>query len=275
MSTRTVPANPDASDGAGGERRRRVAVIAGGVALVTIALGATACTAAPSSSSPLSLSGAAGPSTSSGPAAPVAVTSSSAAPGAPVAVASPALVSAAPTTPGSPTRGTPSRPATAPAHSGGSSTPPRSATSPASSAPSNPGPPSYTPPPSDQPSSAPSTEPASSPPDAGGGLSVSRDCPDQTTVSVLDPYTCTLTASGGTTPYDWLLFVNGEEDLGIGGGLLPTGLSVTGSGSPFATYIITGKPESRGTYAITVTVIDSEPVRPQVSASTSFTLTVQ
>jgi len=114
MSMRIVPGNPAASDGAGGERRRRVAVIAGSVALAAIALGATACTATPSgSSSALSLSGSTGPATSAA-APPIAGTS--AAPGAPVAVASPALVSMTPTTPGSTTRrGTPSRPATAPA----------------------------------------------------------------------------------------------------------------------------------------------------------------
>ena len=89
---------------------------------------------------------------------------------------------------------------------------------------------------------------------------------------MLDPYTCTLTASGGTPPYQWTEFVNGNIDYGYS---LPTGLSVTGSGAPFATYIISGKPELRGTYVIAVTVNDSEPVIPQVSASTSFTLTVQ
>jgi hypothetical protein len=89
---------------------------------------------------------------------------------------------------------------------------------------------------------------------------------------VLDPYTCTLTASGGITPYQWTEFVNGNIDYGYS---LPVGLSVKGSGAPFATYIITGKPTQRGTYVIAVTVNDSTPVIPQVSASTSFTLTVQ
>jgi hypothetical protein len=176
---------------------------------------------------------------------------------------------------GSPARGgTSSRPAAVPATSASRSAPPGSATPAASSAPSDPGaggaPPSSAPPPSDQTSYAPSTQPASSPPDAGGGLSLSRDCPDQSTISALDLYTCTLTASGGTPPYQWTLFVNGNIDYGYS---LP-GVSAIGPGSPFATWTLTGKP-FRGTYALTVTVNDSEPVIPQVTASTSFTLTVQ
>ena len=137
------------------------------------------------------------------------------------------------------------------------------------SAPSDPGTGSA-PPSSGQPSSAPSTEPASSPPDAGGGLSLSRDCPDQTTISALTPYTCTLTASGGTPPYQWTRFVDGAIDYGYS----LDGLSTIVSGPNHETEIISGKPGGQWTYHITETVNDSEPVIPQVSASTSWTLIV-
>jgi len=51
MSAPTIPGNPDGSDGAGGDRKRGIASIAGGTALVAIALGATACAATPAGSS--------------------------------------------------------------------------------------------------------------------------------------------------------------------------------------------------------------------------------
>ena len=274
MSTRTVPGNPHASDGADGKRRREVAAIAGGAALVMIALGATACTATPSgSSSQVSLNGSSRPaalvsSSAAAPATPAAVTSPAA--GAPVTVASPVMASMAAGTPGR--GGTSSRPATVPATSASRSAPPGSATSAASSAPADPGA-GGAPPSSDQPSYAPSTEPAASEPAGGGTLSVSRDCAGQTTVSPLDPYSCTLTASGGAPFYSWVVFINGNIADTVGS--LPSGLTASSSGTNFSVFTISGKPESQGTYAFTITVQDQEPSNPPVTASTSFTLTVQ
>jgi hypothetical protein len=80
-----------------------------------------------------------------------------------------------------------------------------------------------------------------------------------------------VSASGGTPAYQWTVFVNGAIDYGYS----LDGLSSTVSGATHATYIISGKPGGHWTYAITVTVNDSEPVIPQVSASTSWTLIVQ
>jgi hypothetical protein len=199
--------------------------------------------------------------------------------------------------PGSPTRGgTTSRPTTTPATSASRSAPPGSATSPdlsassapatgyappssappssapPSSAPPSHAPPSSAPPSHAPPSSAPPTEPAPSEPAGGGKLSLSRDCADQATVSKLDPYSCTLTASGGVPFYSWVLFVNGTIDYGYS---LPGGLSAANGAPPYATFTIAGKPEVSGTYALTVQVTDQEPGNPPVTASTSFTLTVQ
>ena len=87
-----------------------------------------------------------------------------------------------------------------------------------------------------------------------------------------DPYSCTLTVSGGVPSYAWVLFVNGNIDYGYS---LPSGLSAANDAYPYATFTISGEPTTRGTYALTATVNDQEPGIPQVTASTSFTLTVQ
>jgi len=61
------------------------------------------------------------------------------------------------------------------------------------------------------------------------------------------PYTSTLTASNGTTPYTWTLTA----------GSLPPGLTFTPSPSPSLTSIISGTPTQVGTFAFTITITDS------------------
>lgn len=71
-----------------------------------------------------------------------------------------------------------------------------------------------------------------------------------------------------------MVLVNGNIDYGYS---LPSGLTTSSSGTNFSVFTISGKPDShsQGTYAITITVKDQEPGSPGVTASTSFTLTVQ
>jgi hypothetical protein len=69
-------------------------------------------------------------------------------------------------------------------------------------------------------------------------------------------YDATLAASGGTPPLTWA----------VSSGQLPTGLSLSSSGS------ITGTPSSTGAYTFTAQVTDSS--SPQASASQQLTLTI-
>lgn len=69
-------------------------------------------------------------------------------------------------------------------------------------------------------------------------------------------YSQTLAATGGTTPYTWLVL----------SGSLPAGLSLSTSG------VISGTPTAAGTSSFTVEVADSS--RPQLTASASLSITV-
>ena len=89
----------------------------------------------------------------------------------------------------------------------------------------------------------------------GQGLGITNDAP---TIAQdgLD-YWGTVTVSGGTSPYAWS--VTG----------LPAGLTASGDG---ATLTISGDPQAAGTFTPQVSVSDSS--TPQLTAATSFTLTV-
>lgn len=72
------------------------------------------------------------------------------------------------------------------------------------------------------------------------------------------PYSDTLTAIGGSTPYHWV----------VSSGALPAGLALSGGGH------ITGTPLAPGTVTFTVTVSDSSTPTPQTAVG-AFTLTVE
>jgi hypothetical protein len=69
-----------------------------------------------------------------------------------------------------------------------------------------------------------------------------------------------------------VVLVNGAMDYGYSD---PSALTWRSSGTNFSVFILSGKAESQGTYAYTVTVQDQEPGNHPVTASTSFTLTIQ
>jgi len=69
-------------------------------------------------------------------------------------------------------------------------------------------------------------------------------------------YSATLTASGGTTPYNW----------SIASGALPAGVTLSGTGT------ISGTPTAAGTFTIMVKVTDSRSPASTATASFSFTL---
>ena len=92
---------------------------------------------------------------------------------------------------------------------------------------------------------------------AGATVSVQCDYPTLTMANpgtqqptVDDPFTLSLTPSGGSGPYNW------SET-----GTLPPGLSFSGG-------VITGTPTTEGRFLVTITVTDTE-ASPQ-SASVSF-----
>jgi Bacterial Ig-like domain (group 3)/Putative Ig domain len=70
------------------------------------------------------------------------------------------------------------------------------------------------------------------------------------------PYSASLAASAGTSPYRWSLL----------SGSLPAGLNITASG------VISGTPTTAGTYAFTVQVADSS--TPQETASAGLSITI-
>ncbi len=67
--------------------------------------------------------------------------------------------------------------------------------------------------------------------------------------AVCDPFTATITASGGNQPYTWA----------IAAGLLPPGLSITSEGTPTAT--ISGTPSEADAYTFTVALMDNTDVK--------------
>ncbi len=70
------------------------------------------------------------------------------------------------------------------------------------------------------------------------------------------PYSSTVSASGGKTPYSWSVL----------SGTLPTGLSLSSGG------ILSGTPTTVGSFTFTLKVVDSS--SPQLSDSKSFTITI-
>jgi hypothetical protein len=98
-------------------------------------------------------------------------------------------------------------------------------------------------------------------------FTVTIDPPDLVLVTTSLPngqegatYEQTLTASGGTPPYQWDVF----------SGSLPPGLSLSVSGTPSAT--LSGTPAATGTFNFTVRVRDAG--NPQQSHSRPFTITI-
>ena len=106
-----------------------------------------------------------------------------------------------------------------------------------------------------------------------GTLSAGSSC-TQITVEVLDPFSCSATVSGGTPGYGWTLFINGQ--LIAENGTMPPGFETTVSyaGGQDVTETLEGKPELTGTYKVTFTAEDMTPISPPHTASASFTVVV-
>jgi hypothetical protein len=94
---------------------------------------------------------------------------------------------------------------------------------------------------------------------ASGGLSITTTSP-LTGASLNTAYSTSVTATGGTSPYNW------SADPSS----LPPGLSLSTSGTPSAT--LSGTPIATGTYQFTVTVRDS--ASSPATAFATFLLTV-
>ena len=106
---------------------------------------------------------------------------------------------------------------------------------------------------------APSGSATASSPDQS--LSVAG-CASQATFQQGQSFSCPFTASGGLAPYNWT--VTG----------LPTGLDTTDTGTTLTIVTEQGTGVNWGTYPITVTVTDSEPGFPPVTASQNLDLVV-
>lgn len=255
---------------------RRPAALAGGAALIVMALGAAACASTSTGSTNLSGQQAAAGLPSADP------------------LMTPVTVSMPPATTSAPQRGGASSAAGTPgatrpradAPSPGSSTGPASSDpAPAQSArgqqasnPAGQAVPSALAagPTTSQPESASSSsgnEGNSSGGSSDGTLSVSSSC-TQITVKVLESFSCPVTASGGTPGYGWTLFINGQ--LIAENGTMPPGFetAVSYENGQDSTETLEGKPELTGTYNVTLTAQDMTPVNPPHTASASFTIVV-
>lgn len=106
-----------------------------------------------------------------------------------------------------------------------------------------------------------------------GTLSASRSC-TQDTVEVLESFSCSITASGGTLGYGWTLFINGQ--LIAENGTMPPGFetAVGYENGQDVAETLEDKPELTGTYNVTFTAQDMTPVSPPHTAWASFTIVV-
>jgi serine/threonine-protein kinase len=256
----TVLAEPPG--GAGGGSKRRLAVIAGVAAVAVAALGATAAAVTLTGNSTpqagtaprpqLQTEQAQAQATGTTPAYPTAgaqtATGQTASPASTLPTPSAATTSAAPGRTVSPAGGRPS----ASSRPSGSQHPSRPGGPTASSA-SSPAPTASSAPP------APSDSATASAPDQS--LSVAG-CASQATFQQGQSFSCPFTASGGLAPYNWT--VTG----------LPTGLDTTDTGTTLTIVTEQGTGVNWGTYPITVTVQDSEPGFPPVTASQNLNLVV-
>ena len=253
---------------------RRLATLAWGTALIIMALGATACASTSTGSTNLS-----GQQAAAGPPSPDPVMT-------PVTVSMPSATSAPQHGGASSAAGTPGA-----ASPGGGAPSHGSSTGPASSGPA-PGHQASDPATQAVPS-APAAGPTPSQPESGGSsggtggnssggssggasdgtLSASSGC-TQITVEVLESFSCSVTASGGTPGYGWTLFINGQ--LIAANGTMPPGFAtaVGYQNGQDVTETLEGKPELTGTYHVTFTAMDMTPVNPPHTASASFTVVV-
>ncbi len=259
------------------DRGRRLATLAGGAALIVMALGATACAGTSTGSTSLSGQQAAADLPSADPlmtpvtvSMPPATTSAPRHGGTSSAAGTPGATSpgAGASSPGSST-GQASNPAT-------QAVPSAPAAGPTPSQPESAGSSSGTGGNSSGGSSSGSSGGSSSGSSGGssdGTLSVSSSC-TQITVEVLESFSCPVTASGGTPGYGWTLFINGQ--LIAANGTMPPGFetAVSYANGQDVTETLEGKPELTGTYNVTLTAQDMTPVNPPHTASASFTIVV-